>query len=64
MKWEDFVYNQQFLDRYGNVLTNIECPDCGNQIYLKLEKALLSNPPKHKFKCLVCGWEKWEDEKL
>lgn len=59
MKWEDFVYNQQFLDRYGHVLTNIECPDCGNQIYVNLEKVHLSNPPKHMFKCLICGWEKW-----
>jgi predicted RNA-binding Zn-ribbon protein involved in translation (DUF1610 family) len=57
MIWGDFVKNNDFLDRCEYLLTIIECPDCGNQIYVNIENVLPSKPPKHKYKCMICGWE-------
>ena len=38
-------------------VSDIECPECGKQIYVNVERVLLSNPPKNEYKCLFCGWK-------
>ena len=57
MKWEELIENKEFLNTTGWVMTNIECPECGKQIYVNVERVLLSNPPKNEYKCLFCGWK-------
>ena len=36
--------------------TDIECPKCGEYIYMNTKEVLTSNPPKRKFLCESCGW--------
>ena len=39
----------------GQVLTDIECPECGRKIYLNTGIILTSYPAKYHYWC-ACGW--------
>lgn len=57
MKWEDYKNNEvrQFDPKYEK--TDIECPKCGCYIYKDISFQYCTNPPRHQFYCLTCGWE-------
>ena len=65
MKWDDFA-NTVPVSFDGQVLTNIECPQCGRQIYLNKRIVLTSYPEKYSYWC-TCGWNgysaiQWEED--
>lgn len=56
MKWEDFVKKPVFRRIEDLVMTNIECPECGEYIFQRTNVVLTSDPPKRQYKCMKCGW--------
>lgn len=57
MKWKDFINNKnQSWQIQGLVKTDIECPECGRNIYKRTDVVLSCLPPKYEYKCLECGW--------
>ena len=57
MKWEDFRMIQEASPHMPEwTETDIECPKCGEYIYMNTKEVLTSNPPKRKFLCESCGW--------
>ncbi len=60
MKWEEYVeeYYRSPLDLSEWCKTNLECPECEGPIYKNIRYVLISDPPKYRYKCPKCGWEK------
>lgn len=55
MKWEQLL-NENISERDNSqVLTNIECPKCGRNIYLNNGILLTTYPAKYSYWC-SCGW--------
>ena len=58
MKWEEYkrtkTADKFFLTKWMGV--QIECPKCGEHIYMNTREVSTSYPPQRKFKCLCCGW--------
>lgn len=68
MKWSEFL-DEKLPEEIttGQVRTNIECPECGRQIYLDNTIVLTSYPCKYSYWC-ACGWSssspiKWQGNK-
>lgn len=55
MKWEQLLDEQMANNYNGQIQTDIECPECGRQIYLDTTIVLTSYPCKYKYWC-SCGW--------
>ena len=60
MKWEQFERMNQYTQEYANkVLTNIECPKCGKNLFQRTDIILLgylpSHPCKYQYEC-ECGF--------
>lgn len=58
MKWEDFVQKQE---EKKELMVNmrkvdIQCPECGKDIFLITNIVLTSYPPKNAYTCTNCGW--------
>ncbi len=56
MTWEDFLGIKTNTVYPGQVLTDIECPECGRHIYLDKTIILTSYPCEYRYWC-ACGWE-------
>lgn len=56
MKWDDFRRNEDLTIHPRYAKTNIECPNCGEEIYEDMSIEYLSIPPQHDFYCFKCGW--------
>lgn len=55
MTWDELL-NMKFENGHdGQVLTDIDCPQCGRKIYLDNSIILTSYPAKYKYWC-SCGW--------
>ena len=53
MKWEQF---KRMNNRYTNkVLTNIECPKCGKNLFQRTDMILTSYPEQYQYEC-ECGF--------
>ena len=57
MTWDEFVNNTLHHVQGDWVLTNIECPNCGKEIYRYALITMKQIPPKRKYRCFCCGWE-------
>lgn len=57
MKWEDYRKNVIYTMNPVYTMTDIECPKCGEKIYMDTSVEYLSNPPLHDFYCFKCGWK-------
>lgn len=57
MTWEDFKIEKNFEYNTGFQITDIECPKCGEKIYMDTTIVLTSIPPKHRYCCMKCFWE-------
>ena len=57
MKWEDYIKNIEYINEGGWTLTDIECPECGKNIFMNMKITLSVWPPKNRYKCMFCGWE-------
>lgn len=56
MTWEEFK-QQKSLEYATNLkITDIECPECGNKIYVNTAMVLTTYPPQQRYECLDCGW--------
>lgn len=55
MTWDELQNIRPDLKHDGQVLTDIECPECGKQIYLNDRIILTSYPVKYSYWC-TCGW--------
>ena len=58
MTWDEFdkqfdLKNVYFPEK--RVITDIDCPKCGNKIYERTDIILPSYPPQRQFEC-DCGW--------
>ncbi len=63
MKWEEFNSDLAVAKRY--VLTDIQCPVCGERIYMDTGMVLTTFPEQYQYECVHCGWyggshRKWE----
>lgn len=56
MTWDEFLNEK--VDSYmtGQEETDIECPQCGRNIYIDKTIVLTSYPVKYKYWC-ACGWQ-------
>lgn len=58
MKWEDF--KKQREEKGGLTVStkkvDIQCPECGEDIFLITNIVLTSYPPKNSYFCKNCGW--------
>ena len=56
MKWEQFErmgpYTQEFTNK---VLTDIECPKCGKNLFQRTDIVLTSHPAQYQYEC-ECGF--------
>lgn len=57
MKWEDYRKGADYTISPVYAITDIECPKCGEKIYMDTSVEYLSNPPQHDFYCFKCGWK-------
>ena len=57
MKWEDYRKDVYYTMNPVYAITDIECPKCGEKIYMDTSVEYLSNPPQHDFYCFKCGWK-------
>ena len=57
MKWEDFEKQRNLIDisTSNRQITDIECPKCGQKIFVRTDIVLASYPPQHQYEC-DCGW--------
>lgn len=58
IRWEEFINSKDryyFMADTNRELTDIQCPKCGKNIYVRTDIILLSNPPKSQYEC-ECGW--------
>ena len=56
MTWEEFKTNEFVGVNFATqILTDIECPECGKKIYYDSSIILTSYPPKYSYWC-KCGW--------
>lgn len=55
MTWEEFKAQQQMEHLLHAKETNIECPKCGQKLYVRTDIVLTSYPPKRNYFC-NCGW--------
>jgi predicted RNA-binding Zn-ribbon protein involved in translation (DUF1610 family) len=60
MTWEEHLKANPFimeilLNNSHREPTDIECPKCGKQIYVRTDIVLASNPPQRLYEC-DCGW--------
>lgn len=55
MKWETLLKEQVDYSGTGQMITTIECPKCGRNIYLDTTMVLTSYPAKYRYWC-PCGW--------
>lgn len=58
MRWEDFVQKQEAKKELmvGMRKVDIQCPECGKDIFLLTNIILTSYPPKNSYICKNCGW--------
>ena len=54
MKWNDFN-NREFVVPRLEGETTIECPNCGENIFMS-NVVLTSYPPQFSYFCKSCGW--------
>ena len=55
MKWEELLDKKIDKITTGQILTDIECPECGRNIYFNSSLILTSYPQKYQYWC-SCGW--------
>lgn len=66
MKWEQFERGNRYTQEYANkVLTNIECPKCGKNLFQRTDIILTSCPCQYQYEC-ECGFigysfAQWKD---
>ena len=60
MTWEEFKKERETSHRYVGYqeyeVTQIECPECGENIFKNMSLVLTSYPPQHQYRCFKCGW--------
>ena len=59
MNWQEFNEQESYImDSFGLAYekTTIECPQCGEPIYLVRNVVLTSYPPQYGYTCKNCGW--------
>jgi len=57
MKWEDFDRDDtKPAKEWPFTKTNIQCPRCGEEVYLDSSKVLTTYPVKYAYQCKSCGW--------
>ena len=55
MKWNDLKDLEGEVTIDGQVLTDIECPDCGRKIFFDTRTIFTNYPEKYLYWCR-CGW--------
>ena len=56
MKWEQFKQMYPYTQEYTNkVLTDIECPKCGKNLFQRTDIVLTSYPAQYQYEC-ECGF--------
>jgi len=62
MTWEEYKKKPDYssimkmlLSNSHRELTNIECPKCGKQVYVRYDIIMFSYPSQRKYEC-DCGW--------
>ena len=63
MTWDEFLNKSIESPHNGQVLTDIDCPECGRKIYFDSTVTLTSYPAQFCYWC-SCGWvgtahERW-----
>ena len=56
MKWEQFERMYPCTQEFTNkVLTDIECPKCGKNLFQRMDIVLTSYPAQYQYEC-ECGF--------
>lgn len=64
MEWDDFSRSISNSDMFKNkVETDIKCPKCGKNIFMRTDIVLTTYPEQYQYEC-DCGWsgssfERW-----
>lgn len=61
MKWDEYqIKKYETFNAFGDgqtwLKTDIECPKCGEPIYVNTSVVLTTYPPKYKYQCNKCKW--------
>lgn len=56
MTWDEFLDKNASTVYNGQMLTDIECPECKRHIYFDDTIHLMSYPGKYVYWC-ACGWK-------
>ena len=55
MTWEEFCKDKSTIPP-NLQRTDIDCPECGEKIYVDTSVVLACYPPKLRYECQNCGW--------
>lgn len=67
MKWEEFKNMMTPEPIFVNLVkTNIECPECGKNLFQRTDIVLTSYPAQYQYECNECGFigyshAKWQE---
>ena len=57
MEWDEFnsrsFEQNEFPDK---VKMDINCPNCGEKIWKRIDFVVTVHPPKYQYECSKCGW--------
>lgn len=56
ISWDNFKKQSKMENNVDYAKTNITCPKCGRAIWKCVSVEFPSNPPKHQYRCFICGW--------
>ncbi len=56
---ESIGFGSSNIDYKTKVKTDVECPNCKQPTWKRIDMLLTSNPPKHQYECSNCGWIGW-----
>ena len=55
MTWDEFRYQKRPMESWGREETDIKCPKCGDNIFMRTDIVLTSYPAQYSYFC-KCGW--------
>lgn len=65
MEWDNFKNQIDYVTFPSRVETDIKCPNCGRNIFMRTDITLTSYPEQYQYEC-TCGWsgtayKKWRN---
>ena len=57
ISWEEYQSKGPSLEAFTNKKkTDIQCPECGEPLYKRMDIVLTTYPAQYQYECDKCGW--------